>query len=172
MNYLKKIVVIGLLLVGFISAQAASISLTVTNGTTAAGNTGNPIVTTNQLHVLSITLANTNPNPAYIRFFDSPSHRITNLFSAYTNRTGYQTNIVLSYTNVAGASESVTNLMYQEVQNITAAALNPYRTLWDYTLQTSNTITYTPTYPLVCGYGLMATSGLPVQVTVEYLPLR
>ncbi len=169
---ITKFVVTCALLVA-LNAPAATVTITSTNGTTLAGNSGNPIITTNVAQILSYTLANTSAAAIFIKFYDSPNQTITNLLGAYTNRTQYLTNLVVNYTNVVGVIESNTNQVLVNLQNITAASLAERRVVWTYQIPAATTVTYTPTYPHNVSLGLMSTNGgTPVQVTVEYLPLR
>jgi hypothetical protein len=153
-------------------ATAASISLTATNGTTLAGNTGNPIITTNSALITKYTIANTNTFPVFLKFYDSPNATITNLFGAYTNSTLVSSNYVVIYTNIVGVAETNTNAIVVSLSSITAAALREQRVVWTYQVQTSNTVTYTPAYAHTVSQGLMVTNNGNVQLTIEYLPLR
>lgn len=178
---MKNIILSLLLALGMVfNSQAVNVVTTVvTNGTTPAGNSGNPIITNGPILLYKLSIAYTNGSASAIQFFDSPNQKITNNNPAYT--IGVLTTNIYSYayTNIAGVSESttITNLI---MTNATYAATNyTYRPLLTLTLTPTNstslssTLVYIPVEPLLCIQGLMATNALNgAIVTAEYSNYR
>lgn len=163
-----------------ISVQAWSVTITghATNGFTLAGNTGNPIIQSNGLSILKITLTSTNPLAATFAFFDSENHKWTNAIGAYTNTSLITSNHIYKYTNIVGVVEEVTNSMIAFIQASVSAATYTNRQILNGTIGGTNaTITASqlviePVYPLVCTRGLMMTNSQPLIYTIEYTPYR
>ena len=80
-------------------------------------------------------------NTATIRLLDTVTNVLVYTNSAYSTIGTYATNLITSYTNFFGATNSITNLVILDYSNYVAAATVTYPTMLTLTVPTNSTVT-------------------------------
>jgi len=154
-----------------IGASVVSSYGAVASVTTTSANT-NSILSSNQVYIASVTIANNTAQPLQVALFDAPTNVLTFSASAYTNYTTYATNYVVVFTNFSGVVQSNTNAaVFTEARSIPAATRN-YRLLVYQAVGASSTVTYNPIGGLTTDYGICSTNNTNCTITVTYSGLR
>lgn len=139
---------------------------------TSSATTTNALLPTAQLYVSQITVANATAVTNTLAFYDAPTNVLAWTRAAYTNTVTFSTNIVQTFTNFSGVTQSVTNAAVYTVSNPVAAATSNYKSLTTIVVGPGSTVTYTPVNGLLTSFGLAATSLTNATVTVEYSNIR
>lgn len=130
---------------------------------------------TNGILIQRITVVTTNmgTTPAQVWFYDSNTNSYLFNQAAYTNRSQYLTNLVTTFTNIAGATENFTNQYLVGVQTVQIATTNSFRLINTFIIGTNGTWIYTPVNPLPAALGVTLTNNISVSsVTFDYSNLK
>jgi hypothetical protein len=136
---MKKFISIIGLGVSLLTAQA---QLFTSQSNLAATNTA---VITTPLVLEQMTLFSTNTTPTLVFLYDGA---ITNVTAAYTNYIQYPTNVVTTYTNTTGTTNTLTNRVEYTLAVANAAATNNSSPIRSLVVPASGSVTvFTETIP-------------------------
>jgi len=157
---------IGLAL-GLASAtEAATVSMTLTNGqfTNFSGIIPGPL-TVSQIIV-------TYTNQALVSFYDTPTNATTYTNAAYTNYTVYAINTTNVFTNYQGITQSNVFIALTNSPNVVAASTNNYPIRTQYGVTNGSVIGYPVNYYFVNGLwvsnSLTGGAGATAAVSITY----
>lgn len=147
------------ILLASVGLNAGVIATNLTTGTNALYlSTGGYVVSS-----ISVVTGDTN---TIFRVYDYASTNLTYTNAAYTNMTRYTTNVVQTYTNVNGVTNSFTNTMMYVDVTVTAATTNTYSPIITYAAASGTVTTFTD--KLVLAKGLVISNDCPATVIVTY----
>lgn len=106
-----------------------------------------------------IQLTDTSGSANLVTIYDNSTASTNVVSAAYTAAVTYTTNVVESFTNLAGVAQSFTNTVLHTQTYTVAAATNEARVLYRVTVPASGTVTFSPSP------GVNATRGLTVKAT-------
>ena len=164
-NMFKSLLMGALLLSSVFALQAATLSTNV-----AAAGTNN--VLASGAAITQVTAANATGSAVTIQIFDAPAALLTYTVGAYTNMTRTVVNVTNSYTSRNGFVISNTNTVLRETAGVQGSTTPSYRSVIILTVPAGETVTYTPTTPLVASQGLLLTNQAAINLTIDYVPVR
>lgn len=130
-------------------------------------------VLTSAAKIQQMSIANGTGSAITITALDSPSTALTYVVGAYTNNVQTISDVVTTFTNILGVSQSSTNTTLINTPTLVSASTNNYRTVLIQTVPANSTVTFTPPTGLLVGFGMnVSCSATGVTATVSYLPTR
>lgn len=124
MKFMKHLILIGLLSLGF-AAQAAEQTATVTISSGAVSNLV-AALPSGAVQISRITLLSTTTSAGRVLIYDSPTNQFTYTNASYTIPVSYVTNYISTYTNYYGRTNSLTNVALIDTTATVAASTNLY----------------------------------------------
>jgi len=160
-NLFNKVVAAFLLIPALLGAQF-----------TGTINTSPDNVTTRGAVIYSASFVNATTNAVTLKLYDGPSTSTNYVRAAFTQPTGYVTNIVSSFTNPAsGVTETTTNEFFYTYNATVAASTNTYRLIGTFTVSASSTLQWQPTDPAPGYLGILGVATDNITATINYTPL-
>lgn len=164
---MKKLFLIIGLAVSLLAAQAAQVTVV-----TAANVRTNNLITTGGA-LSALTVLNTNAATVLtLAFFDSSNTNQTYIVTAHTNRIGYLTNIVTSWTDINGVANVMTNNAMAYIDSTVASNTYTLPKPLMLVVPANTTYTYTPATPLFFGRGILMTNDASCTVTATYSSVK
>ena len=161
---MKRFYIVALAILGAVSLQAASITMTIPTAT-ATNLLGNLFQGSAKITSVALTSTNAGSFVAY----DSPTNVWTYTTADYTNTVSYGTNYIYSWTNYYGVVNSWTNMTLVDVQNTVAASTNAYPARFALSCLANTTTSINPTsYVFENGVWVTNTSAYTINLTVTY----
>lgn len=163
---MKKLLLIGALVLASFAANAASLTTTI-----AAGGYSNLLSGFNgSATVSSIVLTSVSTNVGRVSLIDSPTNSTTYTSPAYDTIATYATNVITRWTNYYGVANSFTNVGIIDYTNSVAASTNNYPIRLTAQTGTNSTSLYSGVdYYFVNGvWATNLTTGSPITVTITY----
>ncbi len=167
---MKKLIILTslLLAIGINQSKAAIASQvvlaqTMTNIPTALP--GNSLKISQLIVTPPAAAAGTNS----FQLYDTPTNTTVYAVGPYTNILFYATNLIVSWTNYYGRTNSWTNLSLVDYTNSVALQTNNYPLMLQALLPTNTTVTY-PNLGITCIYGAWVTNTgtLPITINMTY----
>lgn len=163
---MKKILAIGLLSVAAVFANAASVSMTI------PGNTMTNLLSVNNgsLKVTQLILSAPTSGGVTIQAIDNSTNSVKRINPAYTNTLSYVTNLVTTWVNYFGVTNTMTNTALVDVTNNPVAAVTNTISPTITASTAGNTSTTFSGVSYYFNYGLWITNTSPsnAAVTVTY----
>jgi hypothetical protein len=123
--------------------------------------------------IADIVFSNGATNAITVTFTDSPTNTLTYVTSAYTNNLVTTGTTVVTYTNILGVVQNMTNTTQTTTLSVQGALTNNYRTFLIQTVPASGSVTYRPSAAQPVVFGLAGSStATNVTATITYTPSR
>lgn len=164
---MKKFITIGLLALSLVSVKAASITVTLLNGAATNLSVANQI---NAPVVVTTVLLSANTTNSSVQFLDAPAMALTYTIAAYTNTLTYASNVISSYINYFGATNTTTNLQAVTTVLTNAAVTTNFQTRFQASALASTTYTIDgANYNFNNGVLITNNSSGIATITINYL---
>ena len=131
------------------------------------------VLSTSGVSISNFQVNDTSGSANTVILYDNDSASSTNrVYAAYTGVVQYTTNIVTTFTNFTGVSQSYTNTVLKTDNITVAASTNQARRVFTFTVPANGSVTFTPTYPAGTTFGLQlkATGAGVYNADIKSLP--
>ena len=159
---MKKLLIVSLLAVGLAAnaGQSSSVVLAL------AGSFSNMLSSfSGSAKITSVVVTAPTTSHASIKMIDAITNSLTYVNPAYTMYSSYATNLITTYTNFFGATNSITNLVLVDISTAVAISTNLNPVILTATAPTNSTIVFNPVSFFV-NNGIWVTNTGPTNVTV------
>ena len=149
---------------GCILLASLSVNAQVVSGVWAAGNTN---LALGQLNLTSLTLVNTNTATQIVRLYDAP-YVLTNVLAAYVSRSVSAADVVTTWIDIGGNTNSWTNSVVSSTLTTNAASTNFYPVAYSVLVNTNTTLQVDFTTPIRFQNGLHLSNSAALGITAVY----
>jgi hypothetical protein len=163
-NIMKKLVVLGLLVLSCVAAQAQTPTTFTTNL-----SAGTSLVLAFPVNLTSVTVVGTASGATTVSLYDNNAATLTFTNAAYTSAITYATNITSIITNSLGALQTNTFTGYYTTTATTAANTNNLPTVGVFSAGTSASVTTTVNLNTTRGIAVSASTNATLSLTYRRL---
>jgi len=126
---------------------------------------------TTSVGIKSLQLTDTSAAANLVTIYDNSTASTNRVTAAYTAVLAYSTNVVESFTNMAGVVQSSTNTVWHTENATVAAATNEARIVYRVTVPASGTLLWTPSNAQNTTFGVTIKAAGAADYVLQYVAL-